>query len=114
MSTATTKNEKNFEEVFIKHSFKKPIDYLVFQLKQQYLNLSDNELKLLALICIKGVSKTIKEAAVREGIFKSKQTVANTLSKFRTLQILDRDNEPVLQSPLVRTNACKLIIEITI
>ena len=99
----------NTKEVQIHHKFKKPIDYLVFQLKQQFITLSENELKLLALICLKGVTKSIKEVAVREGVFKSKQTVANALSKFRTSGILDKDNEPQLQSPLITDKSCKLI-----
>ena len=104
----------NTKEVQIHHKFKKPIDYLVFQLKQQFITLSENELKLLALICLKGVTKSIKEVAVREGVFKSKQTVANALSKFRTSGILDKDNEPQLQSPLITDKSCKLIINIEV
>lgn len=104
----------NTKEVQIHHKFKKPIDYLVFQLKQQFITLSENELKLLALICLKGVTKSIKEVAVREGVFKSKQTVANALSKFRTSGILDKDNEPQLQSPLITDKTCKLVINIEV
>lgn len=104
----------NTKEVQIHHKFKKPIDYLVFQLKQQFITLSENELKLLALICLKGVTKSIKEVAVREGVFKSKQTVANALSKFRTSGILDKDNEPQLQSPLITDKSCKLVINIEV
>lgn len=100
------------EEVFITHKFSVPIDYLVFQLKQQRPELSDNELKLLALICLKGVTKTIKEVAVREGIFKSKQTVANALTKFRQRGVLDRDNEPILQTALITGKKCRLVIDI--
>jgi len=112
MATTTEKAKETIEEVNITHTFKTPIDFLVFQLKQQYLHLSDNELKLLALICLKGVNKNIKEVAVRQGVFKSKQTVANALSKFRTSGILDRDDEPVLQAELVMNKKAKLIIDI--
>lgn len=106
--------ETSMAEVKLSQQFKKPIDYLVFQLKQQYYHLSDNELKLLALICLKGVNKTIKDVAVREGVFKSKQTVANALSKFRTQGILDRDDEPVLQANIITEKKARLIIDISL
>jgi hypothetical protein len=106
--------ETSLPEVQLVQQFKKPIDYLVFQLKQQYYHLSDNELKLLALICLKGVNKTIKDVAVREGVFKSKQTVANALSKFRTQGILDRDDEPVLQANIITEKKGRLVIDISL
>jgi len=115
---STTKKDEIMDEVIdqvqVSHTFKKPIDYLVFQLRQQFPGLSDNELKLLTLVCIKGVTKSIKDLAVREGVFKSKQTVANTLSKFRHLNILDKDDEPVLQAALVTNKKCRLIIDINV
>lgn len=104
----------NTKEVQIHHRFKRPIDYLVFQLRQQFITLSENELKLLALVCLKGVTKSIKDVAVKEGVFKSRQTVANALSKFRTSGVLDKDNEPQLQTPLVTDKSCRLIIDIEV
>jgi hypothetical protein len=106
--------ETSMTEVKLSQQFKKPIDYLVFQLKQQYYHLSDNELKLLALICLKGVNRTIKDVAVREGVFKSKQTVANALSKFRMQGILDRDDEPVLQADIITEKKGRLVIDISL
>jgi len=110
------KEEKNkrqvVEQTNISHSFKKPIDYLVFQLRQQFLTLSDNELKLLALIYLKGISKTIKVTAVREGIFKSEQTVANAFTKFRKEGILNKEDLPVLQADLITAKEGTMLIKI--
>jgi hypothetical protein len=96
----------------ITHNFKKPIDYLVYQLSQQFLTLSNNELKLLALITLKGLTKTTKITAVREGIFKSEQTVANAFSKFRKEGILDVDDNTKLLFPLITSKEGKLVINI--
>lgn len=109
-----TQGAKSIPYVIIKHEFKTPIEFLVFQLKQQYYTLSDNELKLLALICLRGVTKSIKDVAVKQGVFKSRQTVANALSKFRSEGVLTRDNEPVLQQPLITEKEARLIIDIKI
>jgi chromosome segregation and condensation protein ScpB len=112
MTKENSTDQEKVEISVIQHSFKKPIDFLVYQLRSQFLDLSMNELKLLALIALKGVTKTTKVTAVREGIFKSEQTVANALSKFRKENILDSEDFPVLLCPLITKREGILKIEI--
>ena len=67
--------------------FDLPIDYFTYQLRQQFHNLSENELKLLAIIYLSGLNADIKKEVVNRQIFKSLQTVENHLSKFRKEKI---------------------------
>jgi len=83
--------------------FDTPIDFLIYQLKQQFDNLSNNELKLLCIIHLKGLNSEIKKEIVRFNIFKSLQTVENHLSKFRKEGIL-KENVVILKNPLVKGN----------
>ena len=41
--------------------FDLPIDYLTYQLRQQFHKLSENELKLLAIIYLSGLNADIKK-----------------------------------------------------
>lgn len=82
-------------------NFEKPIDFLTYQLKQQFYDLSENELKMIAILSLKGLNNDIKKEIVRLGIFKSMQSVENHLSKLRKLEILEK-NKVNLKYPLVR------------
>jgi len=82
-------------------TFEKPIDFLTYQLKQQFYNLSENELKMIAILSLKGLDNDIKKEIVRLGIFKSMQSVENHLSKLRKLNILEK-NKVNLRYPLVK------------
>jgi hypothetical protein len=92
-------------------NFNKKIDFLTWQLKQQFLDLSENELKLLAIIHLKGVSATIKKEIVKLNIFKSAQTVENHLSKFRKIGILN-ENKVQLKYPISMASETKIIINL--
>lgn len=72
----------------IELEFNTPIDFLTYQLKQQYYDLSENELKMLAVLYLKGISAEVKKQIVKLGIFKSVQTVDNHLSKFKDIGII--------------------------
>jgi len=88
------------KELIFNIGFKKPIDYLTYQLKHHFYDLSENELKMLAIIHLKGLNSDIKNQIVEWNIFKSKQSVENHLSKFRKNQILV-DGKVNLKQPLI-------------
>lgn len=79
--------------------FDKKIDFLTYQLKQQYYDLSENELKLVVIFYLKGISIDIKKEIVKLQIFKSLQVVENQLSKLRKKEII-KDNKVILKYPL--------------
>lgn len=81
--------------------FDTPIEFLTYQLKQQFDNFSDNELKLLCIVYLKGLNPEIKKEIVKWNIFKSLQSVENHLSKFRKEGIL-KENVVNLKTPLDR------------
>ena len=87
-------------EVELNIRFKKPIDYLTYQLKHYFYELSENELKMLAIIHLKGLTKAVKDDIVAYNIFKSKQSVENHLTKFRKKGIL-KDEKVNLPHPLI-------------
>lgn len=73
-------------------TFDKPIDLLTYQLKQQFYDMSENELKLIAILYLKGLNKDIKKDIIRHNIFKSPQSVENHLTKLRKKGILNENN----------------------
>mgnify|MGYP006361814761 CR=1 FL=1 len=42
-------------------NFERPIDFLTYQLKQQFYDLSENELRLIAILHLKGLTNQIKK-----------------------------------------------------
>lgn len=94
-------------------SFQKPIDYITYQLSQQFMDLSKNELRMLALIHLKGLSSEIKNTIVKHNIFKSRQSIENHLSKFRRLGII-KDGKVVLKYPISTKNNVKLNITVSV
>ena len=42
-------------------NFERPIDFLTYQLKQQFYDLSENELRLIAILHLKGLNNQIKK-----------------------------------------------------
>lgn len=71
-------------------NFERPIDFLTYQLKQQFYDLSENELRLIAILYLKGLNSQIKKEIVEKQIFKSIQSVENHLTKLRKKGILDK------------------------
>lgn len=71
-------------------NFERPIDFLTYQLKQQFYDLSENELRLIAILYLKGLNSKIKKEIVEKQIFKSIQSVENHLTKLRKKGILDK------------------------
>ena len=49
-------------------NFERPIDFLTYQLKQQFYDLSENELRLIAILHLKGLNSKIK----KEIVYKAK------------------------------------------
>jgi len=94
-------------------NFDKKIDFLTWQLRQQFLDLSENELKLLVIIYLKGINANIKKEIVKLNIFKSAQTVENHLSKFRKMGVLI-DNKVQLKYPISVANETKIMINLTL
>ena len=72
-------------------NFEKRIDFLTYQLKQQFYDLSENELKLIAILYLRGLNAEIKKEIVKYEIFKSIQSVENHLTKLRKRGILDKN-----------------------
>lgn len=104
---------EEIQEITIVMEFKKPIDFLTYQLKQQFYFLSENELKMLAIIYLKGLTAEVRKGIVSMGVFKSKQSVENHLSKFRALGIMEGDNVK-LKYPLIKANKAKLNINVVL
>lgn len=101
------------ERVDIELEFEKPIDFLTYQLKQQYYNLSENELKMLAILYLKGVDIEVKKQIVKLGIFKSIQTVDNHLSKFKDMGIIQgKDKKVCLKKDLIKTKEGIICVKI--
>lgn len=97
----------------IELEFSTPIDFLTYQLKQQFYQLSENELKMLAIIYLKGISSDIKKQIVKLGIFKSVQTVDNHLSKFKELGIVSgKDKKVNLKSELIKAKEGVITVHI--
>ena len=71
-------------------NFERPIDFLTYQLKQQFYDLSENELRLIAILHLKGLNSKIKKEIVEKQIFKSIQSDENHLTKLRKKGILDK------------------------
>lgn len=101
------------KEVELNITFKRPIDYLTYQLKHYFYELSENELKMLAIIYLKGLSCDIKNEIVSLKIFKSKQSVENHLTKFRKNGILV-NNKVNLKHSLVTDKEMILKIKLCI
>ena len=93
--------------------FELPIDYLTFQLRQQFHKLSENELKLLAIIYLSGLNADIKKEVVNRQIFKSLQTVENHLSRFRKEKILV-DNKIQLKFPISKMKETSIKLNLKI
>lgn len=93
--------------------FDLPIDYLTYQLRQQFHKLSENELKLLAIIYLSGLNADIKKEVVNRQIFKSLQTVENHLSKFRKEKILV-GNEVQLKFPINKSRETSIKLNLKI
>ena len=72
-------------------NFERPIDFLTYQLKQQFYELSENELKFVAILYLKGLKTKKKKEIVEKQIFKSIQSVENHLTKLRKKGILDKN-----------------------
>lgn len=90
------------EKVDIELEFERPIDFLTYQLKQQYYSLSENELKMLAILYLKGIDIEVKKQIVKLGIFKSIQTVDNHLSKFKDMGII-KERKICLKKDLIKS-----------
>ena len=93
--------------------FDTPIEFLTYQLKQQFDNLSDNELKLLCIVYLKGLNPEIKKEIVKWNIFKSLQSVENHLSKFRKEKILV-GNEVQLKFPISKSRETSIKLNLKI
>ena len=94
-------------------NLEKRIDFLTYQLKQQFYDLSENELKLIAILYLKGLNAEIKKEIVKYGIFKSIQSVENHLTKLRKRSILDK-NKVVLKQPISTSNSTSIKINLTL
>lgn len=94
-------------------NFERPIDYITYQIKQQYFDLSDNELKLIAIIYLKGLNSNIKKEIVNHNVFKSMQSVENHLTKLRKLGILI-NNKIVLKDTISTKSNTSIIINLTL
>ena len=94
-------------------NFEKPIDFLTYQLGIQFPTLSNNELKLVALLHLKGLSTEIKKYIVTKGIFKSAQSVENQITKLRKLNILEK-NTIKLKYPVSRDYQTVIKINLTL
>jgi hypothetical protein len=94
-------------------NFEKPIDFLTYQLKQQFYDLSENELKMIAILSLKGLNNDIKKEIVRLGIFKSLQSVENHLTKLRKRGILEKTGVK-LKYPLVRDKETLIKIKLVL
>jgi hypothetical protein len=94
-------------------NFERPIDYITYQIKQQYFDLSDNELKLIAIIYLKGLNNNIKKEIVNHNVFKSMQSVENHLTKLRKLGILI-NNKIVLKDTISTKSNTSIIINLTL
>jgi len=94
-------------------NFERPIDFLTYQLRQQFHKLSENELKLLAIIYLSGLNADIKKEVVNRQIFKSLQTVENHLSKFRKEKILV-GNEVQLKFPISKSRETSIKLNLKI
>ena len=85
--------------------------FLTYQLKQQFYDLSENELKLIAILYLKGLNAEIKKEIVKVwNFFKSIQSVENHLTKVKKKNILKK-NKVVLNnlSVLLTLHQLKLI-----
>lgn len=91
--------------------FDKPIDFLTYQLKQQFYDLSENELRLIAILHLRGINKEVKKEVVQHNVFKSMQSVENHLSKLRKKGIIDK-NKVVLKYELTKSNTTSFIVNI--
>ena len=94
-------------------NFERPIDFLTYQLKQQFYDLSENELRLIAILHLKGLSIRIKKEIVDKQIFKSMQSVENHLTKLRKMGILDK-NKIVLKNEISQSKSTSIIINLTL
>ena len=94
-------------------NFERPIDFLTYQLKQQFYDLSENELKFVAILYLKGLNSQIKKEIVEKQIFKSIQSVENHLTKLRKKGILDK-NKVMLKQPISTTNSTTIKINLTL
>lgn len=88
----------------IEMNFETPIDYIVYQLKLEHYYLTDNELKLLGLVSLKGLSSQLKKEVVKLGVFKSLQTVENHLTKFRKIGLLVDNKVLINNKPSLEKN----------
>lgn len=91
--------------------FKRKIDLVTFQLKLQFYELSENELRLLALLYLGGVNQDTKKIALENNVFKSEQSIENHISKFRKLGII-KDEKVILKEPLAKVVNNKATINI--
>lgn len=94
-------------------NFERPIDYLTYQLRQQFYDLSENELRLIAIIYLRGLSKEIKKEIVDREVFKSIQSVENHLTKLRKRGILDK-NKIVLKYDISKEKSTTIKINLTL
>lgn len=94
-------------------NFEKHIDFLTYQLKQQFYDLSENELKLIAILYLKGLNADIKREIVKYEIFKSIQSVENHLTKLRKKGILEK-NKVILKQPISTSNSTSIKINLTL
>lgn len=94
-------------------NFEKPIDFLTYQLKQQFYDLSENELKLVAILYLHGLNNGVKKEIVNRQVFKSMQSVENHLSKLRKMGILDK-NKVILKQEISTSKATSIKINLTL
>ena len=94
-------------------NFERPIDFLTYQLKQQFYDLSENELKFVAILYLKGLNSQIKKEIVEKQIFKSIQSVENHLTKLRKKGILDK-NKIILKNEISISKATSIKINLTL
>lgn len=94
-------------------NFERPIDFLTFQLKQQFYDLSENELRLIAIVHLKGLNSQIKKEIVEKQIFKSIQSVENHLTKLRKKGILDKQKIN-LKNEISTSKATSIKINLTL
>lgn len=97
----------------INKKFNRKIDLITFQLKLLHYDLSENELKLLALLYLNGINYKTKEIALKQNIFKSMQSIENHISKFRRMNIIV-DNVIKLTSPIVLQGPLNISIVCTL
>ena len=94
-------------------NFEKRIDFLTYQLKQQFYDLSENELRLVAILYSYGLSAKVKKVIVEKQIFKSMQSVENHLTKLRKRGILEK-NKIVLKHEISTSKATSFKINLTL